>query len=507
MEQYDVKKEDLIPYCKYAKKLLANFEAITLEHIPRKENRQADALANLATALALSQEETTKVAISQRWVVPLVVEEEEEEQANIISVCLVEKEDWRQVIIEYLQHGRLPDDKRHKTEIRRRAARFIYYKDTLFRRSFDGLFLRCLGEEEAKQALEEAHSGICGAHQSGPKLHYRIKRMGYYWPTMVQDSMECAKKCEACQYHANFIHQPPEPLHPTVASWPFDAWGLDAIGPLPKSSGGHLYILAATDYFSKWAEAVPLREVKKETVVNFIRTHLIYRYGVPRYIITDNGKPFYNRLMTELCEKFEFKQYNSSMYNAPANGLAEAFNKTLGSLLKKVVSKTKRDWHERIGEALWAYRTTFRTPTQATPYSLVYGVEAVLPLERQIPSLRIAIQEGLTGEENAKLRLQELEALDEKRLEAQQRLECYQARLSSAFNKRVKPRSFQVGDLVLAVRRPIITTHRTGNKFTSKWDGPYVVQEVYTNGAYKLIDNDGVRIGPINGKFLKRFYA
>ena len=195
------------------------------------------------------------------------------------------------------------------------------------------------------------------------------------------------------------------------------------------------------------------------------------------------------------------------MYNAPANGLVEAFNKTLGSLLKKVVSKTKRDWHERIEEALWAYRTTFRTPTQATPYSLVYGVEAVLPLECQILSLRIAIQEGLTGEENAKLRLQELEALDEKRLEAQQCLECYQALPSSTFNKRVKPRAFQVGDLILAVRRPIITTHRTSNKFTSKWDGPYVVQEVYTNGAYKLIDNDGVRIGPINGKFLKRFYA
>ena len=106
------------------------------------------------------------------------------------------------------------------------------------------------------------------------------------------------------------------------------------------------------------------------------------------------------------------------MYNAPANGLVEAFNKTLGNLLKKVVSKTKRDWHERIGEALWAYRTTFRTPTQATPYSLIYGVEAVLPLERQIPLLRIAIKEGLTGKENAKLILQELEALDEKRLKA-----------------------------------------------------------------------------------------
>jgi len=268
----------------------------------------------------------------------------------------------------------------------------------------------------------------------------------------------------------------------------------------------HLYILAAIDYFSKWVEVVPLKEVKKENVVDFIRTNIIFRYGVPRYIITDNGKPFYNSLMNKLCEKFGFKQHKSSMYNAPANGLAEAFNKTLYNLLKKVVAKSKRDWHERIGEALWAYRTTHRTPTQATPYVLVYGVEAVLPLERQIPSLRIAIQEGLTVEDNARLRLEELEALDEKRLEAQQRLQCYQARLSKAFNKKVRIRSFQKGDLVLAMRRPIIITHRTGNKFTSKWDGPYVVQEVYTNGAYKLVAEDGLRIGPINGKFLKRYY-
>ena len=125
-----------------------------------------------------------------------------------------------------------------------------------------------------------------------------------------------------------------------------------------------------------------------------------------------------------------------------------------------------------MGEALWAYRTTFRTPTQATPYSLVYGVEAVLPLEQQIPSLRIAIQEGLTNEENVRLRLQELEALDEKRLEAQQRLECYQARLSRAFNKKVRSRSFQIGDLVLAIRRPIIISRHMGNKFLSNWDGP-----------------------------------
>ena len=156
---------------------------------------------------------------------------------------------------------------------------------------------------------------------------------------------------------------------------------------------------------------------------------------------------------------------------------------------------------------MWAYRTTYQTPTQATPYSLVYGVEIVLPLERQIPSLRIAIQECLSNEGNVHLRLEELEALDEKRLEAQQRLECYQVCISRTFNKKVRPQSFQVGHLVLPIQRPIIVTHRTKNKFVSKWDGPYVVQEAYTNGAYKLVAEDGVRISPINDKFLKRYYA
>ncbi|MBT0984565.1 hypothetical protein KJ032_26380, partial [Salmonella enterica subsp. enterica serovar Typhimurium] len=158
---------------------------------------------------------------------------------------------------------------------------------------------------------------------------------------------------------------------------------------------------------------------------------------------------------------------------------------------------------ERISEALWPYKTTHKTLTLAKPYSLVYGVEAILPLESQIPSLKMAIQEGLTEDENAKLRLQELEELDGRRLKAQQHLECYQARLSKAFNKKVHPRSFQTGDLILALRRPIIITHKTKSKFTSKLDGPYVIQEVYTN---LIMVEDGLKIGPINGRFLKRYY-
>ncbi|KAF3636705.1 putative homeobox-leucine zipper protein ROC8-like [Capsicum annuum] len=113
-------------------------------------------------------------------------------------------------INDYLCYGILPEDPRRKTDIHRRAPRFLYYKDTLYRRSFEGVILRCLGKEEAIQALQEALLRVCGSHQSGPKLYFHIKRIGYYWTTMVKDCLDYARRYKACQFHANFIHQPPE---------------------------------------------------------------------------------------------------------------------------------------------------------------------------------------------------------------------------------------------------------------------------------------------------------
>ena len=356
--------------------------------------------------------------------------------------------------------------------------------------------------------LKEAYDGICGAHQPGPRLCDRIRRLGYYWPTMIADAAAYAKSCKACQIHADFRHQPPELLHPTAASWPFDAWGMDIVGPIsPPSSKGHRFILAITDYFSKWSEAIPLVEVKTANVVNFIKHHVIYRFGVPRRIVHDNGPQFVSQAYSRFCNKYRIQDVASTAYNPAANGLAEAFNKTIIKLLKKFVSTSKQDWHEKLGECLWAYRTTVRNATGSTPFSLVYGCEAVLPLEIQMSSLRISLATKMTKEDNHRLRLQELEALDEKRLQAQQHIELYQARMSRAFNKKVKERVFQVGDLVLAVRRPMIMTHKTKGKFQPKWEGPFVIESVYSNGAYRLTNEKGeLLMMPINGKFLKKYY-
>jgi len=112
--------------------------------------------------------------------------------------------------------------------------------------------------------------------------------------------------------------------------------------------------------------------------------------------------------------------------------------------------------------------------------------KAVLSLEIQIPSLRVALTTEMTNEEKYRLQLQELEALDDKRLQAQQQIEFYQARITRAFNKKVRERTFKKGDLVLVVKRPMVMTHKTKGKFQPKWEGPFVVESVYSNGAYCL---------------------
>ena len=123
---------------------------------------------------------------------------------------------------------------------------------------------------------------------------------------MIADVVAYAKRYKACQIHADFIHQPPKQLYPTSASWPFEASGMDIVGPItPPSSRGHPFILAITDYFSKWAEAIPLVEVKMVDVVNFIKHHVIYRFGVPRRIIHDNGPQFASHAFYRFCNKYQ----------------------------------------------------------------------------------------------------------------------------------------------------------------------------------------------------------
>jgi len=232
-------------------------------------------------------------------------------------------------------------------------------------------------------------------------------------------------------------------------------WGIDVIEVIEtKASNRHHFILVAIDYFTKWVEPASYANVTKKVVAKFIRKELICRYGLPSRIITDNAINLNNKMMSELCEEFKIQHHNSSPYRSKMNRAIEAANKNIKKIIQKMVV-TYKDWHEMLPFALHGYRTSVRISTGATPFSLVYGLEAVLLFEVEIPSLRVLMETQHEEAEWVQAQRDQLNFIDEKRLVAVSHGHLYQRRMKKAFDGKVHPREFQESDLVIRKILPI----------------------------------------------------
>jgi hypothetical protein len=244
------------------------------------------------------------------------------------------------------------------------------------------MLLKCLGEEQAKVVDQEVHDGICGAHQLAYKMNWLLWRAGFYWLTMMDDCIKYQKGCEACQRFENIQLAHAGVMNSIVKPWSFRGWGLDFLSEIhPGSSKGHRLILVAMDYFTKWTEAVPLRNMTHREVINFVQEHIIYQFGIPQTLTTDQGPSFMSHQFREFAESMKIQLLNSSLYYAQASGQAKASNKVLIKIIKKRIKGNPRRWHEKLSEVLWVHRTSRHGATKVTPFELVYGEEAVLPIE------------------------------------------------------------------------------------------------------------------------------
>uniref|UniRef100_A0A2N9IK69 Uncharacterized protein n=1 Tax=Fagus sylvatica TaxID=28930 RepID=A0A2N9IK69_FAGSY len=361
-------------------------------------------------------------------------------------------------------------------------------------------------QRKPNRLIQEMHAGLMGAHANGPFLARKIMRAGYYWLTMERDCIRHVQTCHKCQMYQNSKNAPPQYLHTMASPWPFSAWGMDVIGAItPKASNGHEFILVAIDYFTKWVEACSFKNVTQVAVTRFVKNNIICRYGMPEMLITDNASNLNNRMMDQLCQQFKIQHHNSAPYRPKMNGAVEAANKNVKKILSKM-TETYKDWHEHLPYALCAYRTSVRTSVGATPYSLVYGMEAVLPVEVEIPSLRILSQTQLEEAEWAQARYEQLNFIDEKRLAALCHGQLYQRRIERAYNKKARPRTFQPGDLVLKKRNMALSDPR--GKFAPSYEGPYVVKKAFSGGAIILADMDGEEFrSPINSDSVIKYHV
>ncbi|GKV35924.1 hypothetical protein SLEP1_g44125 [Rubroshorea leprosula] len=331
----------------------------------------------------------------------------------------------------------------------------------------------------ADYALREVHEAVCGSHIDARTLAHKVLRQGYYWPNLYKDTTHFVHRCPKCQLFAHLTHQPAKELTNLVAPWPFAQWGLDLLGPFMKGVGGVTHLIIGVNYFTKWVEARPLSNLTSKRVEDFVFSSIICWYGIPNQIVADNGTQFNCSAFRDFCSSYGIKVQFTSVYHPESNGMVEYVNKAILDGIKLRLEQHKARWADELNNVLWAYRTTSRTTTGETLYHLTFGTKASIPIEIRVLSFRVThFDQGRNGQ----LLRENLDLLDEVREEARLRTLVYKQKLANFYNKRVHPRTFKVGDLVL--RKVGLTGFETHfGKLAPNLEGPYTVAKVPHLGA------------------------
>jgi len=308
-EIYNTKDEKLISYKNIVSKLLTCFKEYQLKNILRNNNRLVDAMASVASLIPIKVEGREATLTIKHLGTPSIVEK------NSKMVCVSQKvgyevSPWYKHIFKYLRDNFMDAtlDKREQIRMKRLATKYIIIGDILYEISFNGILLRCIHDEEIGAALEHAHGGACEGHFNGRSVYGKLIRMGYWWLTMEHDCCEHVKKCEQCQRHAHLELTHTQELNYVTSPWPFSMWGLDFMGVInPPSTEGHKFILVATEYYTKWVEAIPLKIAIQKHIINFIKEYIIYRFGIPQRLIMHNDANFIGKDIKEFYKKMKVK--------------------------------------------------------------------------------------------------------------------------------------------------------------------------------------------------------
>nr|GFA89380.1 reverse transcriptase domain-containing protein [Tanacetum cinerariifolium] len=283
-------------------------------------------------------------------------------------------------------------------------ARHYFWNDPyLFRTYADQLIRRCVAGKEAIDILNACHSGPTGGHYGASYTTKKVFNSGFYWPV---------KRYDSCQRQGKVSQKDEMPHNFIQICEIFDVWGIDFMGPFP-SYKGNKYILVAVDYLSKWVEDKALPTNDARVVVKFLKS-LFSQFGTPKAIISDRGTHFCNDQFSRVMAKYGVTHRLSTSYHPQTSGQVEVTNHGLKRILERTVGENRTLWSDKLEDALWAFRTAYKTSIGCTPYRLVYGKACHLPLELEHKvywALKHTNFDLKTASDHRKLQLNELNEL------------------------------------------------------------------------------------------------
>jgi len=398
-------------------------------------------------------------------------EENSKELVPAIDVKRLQRED-REInrYIKYLEEKELPDDAGDAKAIVAEAAHMWLDEEGRLVRTWwpqrEGVRAntrqqvvvpRCLRDD----LMRAAHDDMLGGHLGRERTYLRLREK-YWWPYQYKEVEEWVRTCEACQAKKDPRIPKAGQLEPIPVSQVFERMGMDLVGPLPKTAKGNKYLLVMVDYLSKWAEAFPLPKDNAEAVAEKFVEEVICRFGAPKILLTDRGKQFTGKLMTEVNRLLGIRKDTTTAYHPQTDGLVERFNHTLIDMIAKFVAGHQKDWDIYIPYVLFAYRTSPQGSTGDSPFYLMMGRTPMAPED---------IAMGAKGD--AEKMPEVLKRLGEARELAKKNIEWAQAKQREQYNQQREAQEFGIGQLVL-VSVPAVKKGRV-RKLTSKWRGPYIV--------------------------------
>nr|GEW09201.1 reverse transcriptase domain-containing protein [Tanacetum cinerariifolium] len=344
----------------------------------------------------------------------------------------------------------------------------------LFRICADQIIRRCVDVQEAYDILKACHEGPTEGHHGA---NFTSKKVFDAGKISQRDEMP-QNVIQACEI--------------------FNIWGIDFMGPFP-SSRGNRYILVAVVYLSKWVEAKALPINDARVVVKFLKS-LFARFETPRAIISDHGTYFCNDKFAKVMSKYGVTHHLSTAYHPQTSGQVEVSNRGLKCILERTVEENHASWSEKLDDALWAFRTAYKTPIGCTPYKLVYEKSYHLPIELEHKAywaLKYVNFDLKTAGDHRKLQLNEL---------------CDQAYVNSLIHKektkklhdsKIKNRIFNVGDRVLLFNSRLKIF---SGKLKTRWSGPFTITKVFPYRTVELSQPDGPNF-KVNGHRVKHYFG
>ncbi|KAG7578919.1 Reverse transcriptase domain [Arabidopsis thaliana x Arabidopsis arenosa] len=482
--------------------LLQEFD---MEIVDKKgiENGAADHLSRMrmeeATPIDDSMPEEQLLAIKSYEIVY------NKKEIEVACAVKEEKFPWYADLVNYLICGEIPKylDAYQKKKFFRDINHYYWDEPYLYKKGTDGLFRRCIAEEEVQGVLEHCHGSAYGGHFATFKTVQKVLQAGLWWPSMFKDAYGFIAKCDPCQRMGNITRRNEMPQNPILEVEVFDVWGIDFMGPFNPASYGNKYILVVVDYVSKWVEAIASPTNDHKVVLKLFKSIIFPIFGIPKAVISDGGSHFINKVFESLLKKHGVKHKVATPYHPQTSGQVEVSNRQIKAILARVVGVSKRDWSTKLDDTLWAYRTAFKTPIGRTPFQMLYGKSCHLPVEVEYKAIWATKLLNLDIKEAQEKRSVDLHELEEIRLEAYESSKVYKERTKAFHDKKITPKDFKVGDQVLLFNSRL---KLFPGKLKSRWSGPFTIKEVLPFGTVSLFAKDGSEFR-VNGQRVKKYLA